>query len=77
MRNFSFNLGQTTSGSSQCVGALAAQDLGLGTDVWLLGDRYVSPKLSLPVFDIQLSFMKNVYTLFDFGSESVGFAALA
>ena len=47
MNNFSFNLGQTTSDSSQCVGALAAQDLGLGTGVWLLGDRYLLSKLSL------------------------------
>jgi cathepsin D len=47
MNNLSFNLGQTSSGSSQCVGALAALDVGLGTDVWLLGDRYLSFKLSL------------------------------
>lgn len=78
MSDFSFNLGQTTEGSSQCVGALAGQDLGLGNHVWLLGDRYLSSKLSLAaVFDVQLSFMKNVYTIFDVGSESVGFAALA
>lgn len=38
----SFNLGQTSTGSSQCVGALAGQDLGLGSNVWLLGDRYFS-----------------------------------
>ncbi|KAF8640951.1 hypothetical protein AX17_000598 [Amanita inopinata Kibby_2008] len=56
-----FNLGTVSSGSSECVGALAGQDLGLGTDVWLLGD----------------SFMKNVYTVFDFGSNAVGFASLA
>ncbi|KAJ7724938.1 acid protease [Mycena maculata] len=43
------------------VGALAGQNLGLGNDVWLLGD----------------SFMKNVYTVFDFGSNAVGFAALS
>ncbi|KAJ7146082.1 acid protease [Mycena epipterygia] len=55
------NLGTTEAGSSQCVGALAAQDLGLGNDVWLLGD----------------SFMKNVYSAFDFEREAVGFAALA
>ncbi|KAJ7651743.1 acid protease [Mycena polygramma] len=40
-----------------CVGALAAQDMGLGSDVWLLGD----------------SFMKNVYTVFDFDQPAVGF----
>ncbi|KAF7326657.1 Acid protease [Mycena venus] len=55
------NLGQTEDGSSECVGALAAQDLGLGSNVWLLGD----------------SFMQNVYTAFDFGEQAVGFAALA
>lgn len=56
-----FNMGETTKGSGQCVGAIAAQDLGLGSNVWLLGD----------------SFMKNVYSVFDFGSNSVGFATLA
>ncbi|OSD07013.1 acid protease [Trametes coccinea BRFM310] len=56
-----FNLGQTSSGSSQCVGALAGQDLGLGNNVWLLGD----------------SFMKNVYTAFSFDDDAVGFATLA
>ncbi|KAJ6630108.1 acid protease [Mycena sp. CBHHK59/15] len=55
------NLGQTESGSSDCVGAIAAQDLGLGTNVWLLGD----------------TFMKNVYSVFDFDQEAVGFAALS
>ncbi|KAF7316715.1 Acid protease [Mycena chlorophos] len=55
------NLGQTESGSSSCVSALAAQDLGLGTDVWLLGD----------------SFMKNQYTVFSVAKESVGFAELS
>lgn len=38
----SFNLGSAGSGD-QCVGALAAQDMGLGDNVWLLGDRCVSP----------------------------------
>ncbi|KAF8636167.1 hypothetical protein AX17_003739 [Amanita inopinata Kibby_2008] len=56
-----FNLGQTAAGSSQCVGALAGVDLGLGAGVWLLGD----------------SFMKNVYTLFSFADNTVGFAQLA
>ncbi|KAJ6552242.1 acid protease [Mycena vulgaris] len=55
------NLGQTETGSKDCVASLAAQDLGLGTDVWLLGD----------------AFMKNVYTVFDFDQEAVGFAKLA
>jgi cathepsin D len=57
----SFNLGATSSGSDQCVGALASQDFGLGSNIWLLGD----------------SFMKNVYTSFDFGNDQVGFATLA
>ncbi|KAJ6463451.1 acid protease [Mycena sanguinolenta] len=55
------NLGQTAEGSSSCVGALAGQNIGLGSNVWLLGD----------------SFMKNVYTAFDFGEEAVGFATIA
>jgi len=56
-----FNLGQTEDGSSSCVGALGSQDLGLGDDVWLLGD----------------SFLKNVYAAFDFDNDAVGFASLA
>ncbi|KAI0368282.1 acid protease [Pilatotrama ljubarskyi] len=55
------NLGETESGSGQCVGALAGQDIGLGSNVWLLGD----------------SFMKNVYTAFSFDDDAVGFATLA
>ncbi|KAJ7153545.1 acid protease [Mycena crocata] len=55
------NLGTTEEGSDLCVGALAGQDLGLGNDVWLLGD----------------SFMKSAYSVFDFDREAVGFAALA
>lgn len=57
----SFSLGETSTGSGKCVGALAGQDIGLGSNVWLLGD----------------SFMKNVYTAFNFGTNSVGFATLA
>ncbi|KZT72180.1 acid protease [Daedalea quercina L-15889] len=56
-----FNLGMTSPGSSYCIGALAGQDLGLGDNVWLLGD----------------SFMKSVYTVFSFDQNSVGFAKLA
>ncbi|OJT11687.1 Aspartic protease [Trametes pubescens] len=56
-----FSLGETSTGSGKCVGALAGQDIGLGSNVWLLGD----------------SFMKNVYTAFNFGTNSVGFATLA
>ncbi|KAI0743586.1 acid protease [Daedaleopsis nitida] len=43
-----------------CVGAIAGVDLGLGDKVWLLGD----------------SFMKNVYTVFSFDKNTVGFAQL-
>lgn len=48
-----FNLGLTAAGSSQCVGAIAGEDLGLGSDVWLLGDRCASllllgPSLKIP-----------------------------
>jgi len=56
-----FNLGSTQDGSSNCVGALAAQDLGFGDNVWLLGD----------------SFMKNVYSTFSLDKNAVVFAALA
>lgn len=56
-----FNLGKTSSTSNQCVGALAGENLGLGNNVWLLGD----------------SFMKNVYSVFSFDKNSVGFATLS
>ncbi|KAJ7596647.1 acid protease [Mycena floridula] len=56
-----FNLGTTEEGSSDCIGSLVAQDLGLGDNVWLLGD----------------SFMKNVYSAFDVQNKAVGFAKLA
>ncbi|RPD59797.1 acid protease [Lentinus tigrinus ALCF2SS1-6] len=53
-----FNIGKASS--TQCIGAIAAQDLGLGSNVWLLGD----------------SFMKNVYTAFSVDQNAVGFATL-
>ncbi|KAM5544249.1 hypothetical protein V8D89_001909 [Ganoderma adspersum] len=56
-----FNLGETESGSGQCVGAISGQDVGLGSNVWLLGD----------------SFLKNVYTVFSVDLQAVGFAGLA
>lgn len=34
----SINLGLVEEGSSDCVGAIVAQDLGFGDDVLLLGD---------------------------------------
>jgi cathepsin D len=76
----SFNLGQESEGSSMCVGALAGVDLGLGKNVWLLGDRYVGYRRMSEgaVADLCFaSFMKNVYTVFDTGNSSVGFAELS
>ncbi|KAJ4480255.1 putative aspartic protease [Lentinula aciculospora] len=55
-----FSLGKTEDGSTQCIGALAGLNLGLGSNTWLLGD----------------SFMKNVYTVFSFEQNAVGFANL-
>ncbi|PIL25260.1 transporter [Ganoderma sinense ZZ0214-1] len=55
-----FNLGETKSGSGQCVGAISGQDVGLGPNVWLLGD----------------SFLKNVYAVFSVEQKAVGFAQL-
>ncbi|RPD62876.1 protease [Lentinus tigrinus ALCF2SS1-6] len=57
----SFNLGGTGFNPDKCVGALVGINLGMGDDVWLLGD----------------TFMKNVYTVFSVDKESVGFAELA
>jgi len=54
------NIGSTASGSDQCVGGLVSQDLGLGTNVWLVGDI----------------FMQNVYSAFSFEQNAVGFASL-
>ncbi|KAI0930017.1 hypothetical protein AcV5_006827 [Taiwanofungus camphoratus] len=56
-----FNLGPVTNDSSLCVGALAGKDVGFGPHTWVLGD----------------SFMKNVYTVFSFADNTVGFAQLA
>ncbi|PIL25267.1 transporter [Ganoderma sinense ZZ0214-1] len=56
-----FNLGRTESGSCHCVGAISSRDVGLGANVWLLGD----------------SFLKNVYTVFSVDRQAVGFAQLA
>ncbi|KAI0630205.1 protease [Trametes polyzona] len=53
-----FNFGRVTS--TLCIGAIAGQDLGLGSNTWLLGD----------------SFMKNVYSVFSFDQNAVGFATL-
>ncbi|CDO76305.1 hypothetical protein BN946_scf184917.g21 [Trametes cinnabarina] len=53
-----FNFGKISA--TQCIGAIAGQDLGLSSNTWLLGD----------------SFMKNVYSVFSFDSNSVGFATL-
>ncbi|RPD59803.1 acid protease [Lentinus tigrinus ALCF2SS1-6] len=52
------NLGRESA--TRCVGAIVGQDLGLGTNVWLVGD----------------SFMKNVYSVFSFDQNAVGFASL-
>ncbi|KAI0743577.1 hypothetical protein C8Q80DRAFT_1272253 [Daedaleopsis nitida] len=43
-----------------CVGAIAGVDMGLGDNVWLLGDY----------------FMKNVYSVFSIDKNAVGFAQL-
>ncbi|KAJ8495865.1 hypothetical protein ONZ51_g1455 [Trametes cubensis] len=53
-----FSHGQTEDG--QCIGAIAGRDLGMGDNVWLVGD----------------SFMQNVYTVFSADDKAIGFAAL-
>ncbi|KAF8076138.1 acid protease [Lyophyllum atratum] len=52
-----FNLGQASKGSADCVGGIATVDAGF----WIVGDV----------------FLQNVYTVFDVGKNSVGFATLA
>lgn len=65
-------------GGSTCVGALAGQDLGLGNDLWLLGDRYASFHFPIRFLLNRIrSFMKNVYTVFDVNVKEVGFAQLS
>ncbi|KAF9808862.1 hypothetical protein IEO21_07727 [Rhodonia placenta] len=54
-----FNLGNV--GNGLCVAALGGKDLGLGDNVWLLGD----------------TLMQSVYTAFSVDNSAVGFANLA
>jgi len=56
-----FSIGPTRNGSDQCVGVLIGKDIGLGDNVWLIGDI----------------FMQNVYSVSSFDLNAVGFAALA
>lgn len=75
----SLNLGPVEQGSSDCAGAITGADLGLGDDVWLLGDTCVVPtSVLLPWFlNVLHRFMKNVYTVFNADQNgSVGFAQL-
>ncbi|KAH9898434.1 protease [Cubamyces lactineus] len=53
-----FSHGRAEDG--QCIGAVAGRDLGMGDNVWLVGD----------------SFMQNVYTVFSADNKSIGFATL-
>lgn len=43
--------------ASQCVGALAGQDIGLGDNVWLLGDRL---DLLLHLSDVLLTHLSSL-----------------
>ena len=52
-------------------------DLGLGSGIWLLGDRYVSAVFcATRSAEGYYSFMKNVYTVFSVSQNAVGFATL-
>lgn len=55
-----FNLGQIEDGSPYCAGALLAQNTFGRENIWLIGD----------------AFMKNVYSVFNFDTNQVGFASL-
>jgi len=56
-----FSLGRLNAGDADCVGALVGQDITGNNNTWLLGNV----------------FMRNVYTLFDIGSQTVSFAPLS
>ncbi|KAH9951511.1 acid protease [Amylocystis lapponica] len=57
-----FNLGLANKdGSGGCIGALQGKDLGFGPGVWLLGD----------------AFLQDVYSVFSFSDNTVGFAELS
>ena len=72
-------MGETSPGSGQCTGALSGEDIGFGGKVWLIGDKYDYYALSYRFnnADINNSFMQNVYTVFSFDQNAVGFATLA
>ncbi|KAI8461656.1 aspartic peptidase domain-containing protein, partial [Phakopsora pachyrhizi] len=53
-------LGKSEDDPTICIGAISGQNVGLGADIWLLGD----------------SFMTNVYSVFDPEKDTIGFAGL-
>lgn len=76
-----FNLGQASKGSSDCVGGIVA-DPQLTGNFWVIGGmcfpilRIAFYRYLTFIFLVDV-FLQNVYTVFDFGNTQVGFADLA
>ena len=59
-----------------CVGALGEFKLPYGSNVWLLGDTYVTAAILDLILKCFGSFMTSVYTVFNVEEKAVGFAQL-
>lgn len=57
------------------VGSIVA-DASIGAQFWILGDVSSSSFLSLDYSSRPQAFMRNYYTIFDYGASRVGFATL-
>jgi len=61
MSSASLNLGPVSKGSKDCIGSIVAGDpTSVDPDTWILG----------------YAFLRNYYTILDYGKKRVGFADL-